>query len=87
MTTNKLDFDCILAVVRELLDERFGIAPEKSNGDALIRNLGLDSMMVMDLMLEAEDRLGVKLADLAMPRDPTLGDVVKLIERNLAVGA
>lgn len=83
--TNDLDSDRIQTMVKELLTERFDISSDKMTENTSIRDLGLDSMMVMDIMLEAEDRLSVKLSDLALPRDPTLGDVVKLIERNLAV--
>jgi acyl carrier protein len=48
-----------------------------------MRELGLDSMMMLEVMLEVEDRFGIKLKDLSMPSNPTLRDVVDLAERNL----
>jgi acyl carrier protein len=81
------DAAAILAAIREFLAERFDIPAERVTLDAPLRELGLDSMMVMDVMLETEDRFGVKLMDLALPREPRLGDVVSLIERNLGAGA
>lgn len=81
------DAEQILAAIKEFLGERFDIPAEKVAFDTSLRDLGLDSMMVMDVMLETEDRFGVKLMDLALPRDPKLGDVVTLIERNLAASA
>jgi acyl carrier protein len=81
------DAAAILAAIREFLSERFDIPAERVALDAPLRELGLDSMMIMDVMLETEDRFGVKLMDLALPREPRLGDVVSLIERNLGAGA
>lgn len=81
------DADQILGAIREFLTERFDIPAEKVSPDTSLRDLGLDSMMVMDVMMETEDRFGVKLMDLSLPRDPKLGDVVSLIERNLRAGA
>jgi acyl carrier protein len=39
--------------------------------------------MVLDVIMEVEDRMGVKLDDVTLPREATLGDVVSLVERNL----
>lgn len=84
---NQPDSDRILATLQKFLNERFDIPPDSATLDASLRELGLDSMLVLDVMLEAEDRLGVTLNDLAMPREATLGDVVKMIQRNLGVSA
>jgi acyl carrier protein len=81
---DKLDTQQITAMVREFLVERFDIAPERLSDTVTFRDLGLDSIMMLDMMLEAEDRLGIKLRDLALPANPALQDVVALIERNLA---
>jgi acyl carrier protein len=70
--------------LQSFLQERFDIPAESATLDAPLRELGLDSMLVLDVMLETEDRLGVKLNDLSMPRDATVGDVVKMIQRNVA---
>jgi len=40
--------------------------------------------MMLDIMLEVEDRLGIKLRDLSMPANPKRDDIVELIQRNLA---
>jgi acyl carrier protein len=71
-------------LVREFLTERFDIPNTKMVTDVRMRDLGLDSIMLLDVMLEVEDRLGIKLRDLSMPPDPKLGDIVELIQRNLA---
>jgi acyl carrier protein len=72
----------IQTVIKEFLGERFDIPRERITDDTSIRDVGLDSMMMLEVMLELEDRLGVKLKDLSMPANPTLRDVVALVERN-----
>lgn len=83
---NHADTASLLASLQELLRERFDIPAETATLGAALTDLGLDSMIVLDVIMEVEDRLGVTLADLEMPRNPTLGDVVKLIQRNLTAG-
>lgn len=84
---NQPDAAAILTAIQEFLAERFDIPTERVALEAPLRELGLDSMMILDVMLETEDRFGVKLMDLALPREPKLGDVVSLIERNLGARA
>lgn len=83
---NQFDSQRIQSVIREFLTERFDVPADKMMDDASIRDLGLDSMMMLEVMLEMEDRLGVKLKDLSLPASPTLRNVVELVERNLAQG-
>lgn len=83
---NQFDSQRIQTVIREFLTERFDVPADKMMDDASIRDLGLDSMMMLEVMLEMEDRLGVKLKDLSLPASPTLRNVVELVERNLAQG-
>lgn len=73
----------ILASLQQFLHERFDLEPALLTRDAPLRSIGLDSMMILDVMLETEDRLGVKLDDMTLPRDATLGDVAEMIKRNL----
>jgi acyl carrier protein len=75
----------ILASLQELISERFDIPAQTASADALLRDIGLDSMMVLDVIMDIEDRLGMKLDDVGLPRDATLGDVVKVIQRNQGV--
>ena len=82
--TSDLGSERVEGLVREFLSEHFDIAQEKITTDVGLRELGLDSIMMLDVMLEVEDRLGIKLHDLSMPVSPKLHDIVELIERNLA---
>jgi len=79
---NEPDAAHIQTIVKDFLQERFDISADKIADDTSIRDVGLDSMMMLEVMLELEDRLGIKLGDLSMPVNPTLRDVVTLVERN-----
>lgn len=72
------------AMVQDFLAERFELDRSRLQGNASLRELGLDSIILLDVLLDVEDRLGVKLKDLAMPANPTIADIVTLIERNVA---
>lgn len=78
------DADRIAAVVRDFLKERFDIPADAVTDEVTLRELGLDSILMLDVMLEVEDRLGVKLKDLGLPTNPRIKDVVALIQRNMA---
>ncbi len=83
--TNGADSPHVETMVKEFLAERFDIPEDKMTADASLRDLGLDSIVMLDVMLDIEDRLGIKLKDLSMPANPKLHDIVELIQRNLAV--
>ncbi|MBU6199498.1 MAG: acyl carrier protein [Xanthomonadaceae bacterium] len=82
--TNELETQRVKAMVVDFLVERFELPRERLLGETPLRELGLDSIMMLDVMLDVEDRLGVKLRDLAMPANPKIDDIAALVERNLA---
>ena len=77
----------ILDKIRTNLIQRFGLDPSKLGEDARLRELGVDSIHVLEIMLDLEADLGVSLSDLAFPPNPTLGDVAAVISKNLAASA
>ncbi len=83
---NNMDSQQIESMIKEFLTERFDVPAEKMRSDVSMRELGLDSIIMLDVMLEAEDRLGIKLSDLSMPADPKLHNIVELIQRNIVPG-
>lgn len=82
--TNELETGRVKAMVVDFLVERFELPRERLSGETPLRELGLDSIMMLDVMLDVEDRLGIKLRDLAMPANPKIDDIAALIGRNLA---
>lgn len=79
----QLDRQGILSMLQEFLNERFDIPVESAKPHLRLAELGLDSMLMLDIMLEFEDRLAIKLTDMSLPRDARLQDVAELIERNI----
>jgi acyl carrier protein len=75
----------IASVVKNFLFERFDIPVDRLTDESSLRDLGLDSILMLDIMLEVEDRLGIKLRDLSMPSNPKFKDVIALIKRNMAI--
>ena len=69
-----------LALIREFLDGRLGVPPLQVVPDAALAALGVDSLMMLELVFECEDRFGVTLdKNLKSPR--TVGELVALVDR------
>ncbi len=69
-----------LGLIREFLQNRLGVAPERVVADAALVSLGVDSLMMLELMFEFEDRFGITLSkDLKSPK--TVGDMTTLMDR------
>lgn len=67
-------------LIRQFLQERLGADPALVVREALLTELGVDSLMLAELMFEAEDRLGITIeSNVAPPK--TVGDMVDLIDR------
>lgn len=56
-----------LSLIREFLQSRLGVASEKVAPDVTLDELGVDSLMVLELMFEFEERFGLTLAILGPP--------------------
>jgi acyl carrier protein len=68
-----------IGLIREFLKDRLGVEPESVVSAALLAELGVDSLMMLELMFEFEDRFGFKLSrDLKTPR--TVGEMVTLMD-------
>lgn len=63
-----------IGLIRDFLQERLGVAPERVVAEAALADLGVDSLMMLELMFEFEDRCGIKLpSNLTTPK--TVGDM------------
>jgi len=66
-------------LIRQFLHDRLGAAPESVVPGALLADLGVDSLMLAELMFEAEDRLGISIdSSVAIPK--SVGEMVSLID-------
>lgn len=68
-----------LGLIREFLQNRLGITPEAVVPESDLNEIGVDSLMMLELMFEFEDRFGITLTkDLKSPR--TIGDMATLMD-------
>ena len=70
-------------LIREFLRDRLGVEPETVVSQSILADLGVDSLMMLELMFEFEDRFGIKLSrDIKTPR--TVGETVSLMDGLIA---
>lgn len=73
-------------LIRTFLTDRLGAEPDQVTPDALLAELGVDSLMLAELMFEAEDRLGIEIpSDVQPPR--TVADLQAVIDSLTALKA
>jgi acyl carrier protein len=69
--------------IKGSLVERFSIDTATVDENSRLRDLGVDSLHLLEIMLDMESELGIKLEDLSVPPNPSLGEVAAAIKRNL----
>lgn len=72
----------ILERLKALIHERFGVDPATLTGSTRQSDIGIDSLLMVDMMLDVETELDVTFDSLDLPRNPDLDTIVDLIERN-----
>lgn len=66
-------------LICQFLQDRLGVSPDAMVSGALLVDLGVDSLMLAELLFEAEDRLGISIGShVATPK--SLGEMVALID-------
>lgn len=69
-----------IGLIRDFLKDRLGVEADIVVPDALLADLGVDSLMMLELMFEFEDRFGITLSkDLKSPR--TVGEMAALMDQ------
>ncbi|MDY7226155.1 acyl carrier protein [Hyalangium rubrum] len=79
-----MDQTALLTKIRNILHERYGLAMNTLREDVRLRDLGIDSLYVAEIMIDLETELGADMNVVSMPPDPSLGEVVAVISKNLA---
>ena len=78
--------DSVLRTVAELASEIAPGAQKAASGEALLADLGLDSLGLADLAVALEERFGVRLARGDVGGLRTVRDVAAIVERKLPEG-
>jgi acyl carrier protein len=69
-----------LAVLSEFLRKRENIDPARVTPETSLEELKVDSLLLLELLFEFEDRLGVKIPQ-DVPRPKTVGDLLGIVEK------
>jgi len=73
-----------LALLSEFLHKRENIEPARVTPEASLEELKIDSLLLLELLFEFEDKLGVTMPqDITPPK--TVGDLLAIVDR-LKVG-
>lgn len=78
-----LDNTDILAKLKNILNERFGIDTTTVDDTTKLSDIGIDSLHVVDIMLDIETELDFNFQDLSLPPDPSIGEISASISKNL----
>ena len=72
-----------IGLIRDFLKDRLGVEPENVVPGMPLADLGVDSLMLLELMFEFEDRFEIKIDnDVAAPK--TVGDMIALMDGLIA---
>lgn len=73
----------ILERLKALIHERFGVDPTGLTGSTTQAEIGIDSLLLVDMMLDVETELDFTFESMDLPPNPNLDTIVDLVERNL----
>jgi acyl carrier protein len=75
-----------IELIAKFLKDRLGVEREQVVESAVLVDLGVDSLMLAELMFEAEDNLGISIdSNVEVPK--TVGEMVQLLDGLLAAKA
>lgn len=78
-----MEREAIFELVKELVVEKAGVAPSQLTVETSQSDIGIDSIHMVDIMMDIEERLGITLKNFDLVRNPTLGDIVDLIQAHI----
>lgn len=73
-----------LEIIQDILVSKFALDPAALTPDAGLDQLGIDSLAVLELLFEIEDRFGLKIKEDTPDSLATLQDVALYIDSLLA---
>lgn len=71
----------LLSKLKKLLQERFSIDPSNMTESSRLGDLGIDSLHIVDVLLDVETELDVTFENLSLPPNPTLLEICEEISR------
>jgi acyl carrier protein len=77
--------DQVLADITAILSDVAGVDPADITPQTPLADLGVDSLLMVEVVVAAEDRFGLLVSDDDWPRFTTVLDVTRYIEQAAAV--
>lgn len=74
----------ITEMVLAMVNQNTGVDISKLSEATSQIDLGIDSILLIDLMLALEDHLQFSFSSLEMPKNPTIGNIVDMIEKEMS---
>ncbi|MBI5330551.1 MAG: acyl carrier protein [Betaproteobacteria bacterium] len=69
-----------IELLRDFLKKRAGVAPEAVTPEAALAEVKIDSLMLLELVFECEEKWGVNFpSDFATPAN--VGELIELVDR------
>lgn len=68
-----------IGLIRQFLQDRLGVEASQVGPDTVLGEIGVDSLMLLELMFEFEDRFGVKLSQDIKP-PATVGGLAAVMD-------
>jgi len=69
-----------LELLREFIKRRVANPPEEVTLESRLEEIGVDSLTLLDLMFDMEDKFGVRMPD-DLPRPETVGELIAIFEK------
>lgn len=71
-----------LKILQDFLQERTEIEPSRIVPEATLEELGIDSLMQLELLFEFEEKLEISLPDVE-ERPKTIGELVAIVDQHI----
>lgn len=81
-----MENSAILRRLTEMLQERVGSTEVPISAQTRLQELGIDSIIQVDIMLDLESELDFTFKNMSLPKDPTVGQIVALIQDSMGRG-
>ncbi len=78
-----MENSAILRRLTEMLQERVGPTEVPISAQTRLQELGIDSIIQVDIMLDLESEFDFTFKQMSLPKDPTVAQIVQLIQDSM----
>jgi acyl carrier protein len=81
------DMDQISDRLKAKIRERFSVDTNAIDRDSTMGDMGIDSLLMVDILLDIEADFGFSFESLDLPPNPTLGQLSEAISKSVGAAA